>query len=151
MNREIIYLDTSIPSAYFDDRVPERQKSTKKFWEMVLPEYKAVISEITIQELNSISSQELLKKVHALVATFDIWKLNSDIISLAQNYIEQGIFPEKYLTDALHIAIATYYNASYVISWNFEHMVKVKTRRLVNLVNLLKGYNEIEIISPQEL
>jgi hypothetical protein len=40
---------------------------------------------------------------------------------------------------------------SYVVSWNFEHLVKVKTRKSVNLVNILEGFKEIEIVSPQEL
>ena len=32
-----------------------------------------------------------------------------------------------------------------------KQRVKVKTRKTVNLVNIIEGYKEIEIISPQEL
>ena len=38
-----------------------------------------------------------------------------------------------------------------VISWNMEHMVKLKTRREVKAVNILEGYNEIEICTPLEV
>ena len=34
------------------------------------------------------------------------------IRNLANAYIERGIFPEKNLDDALHVAIATYYEVS---------------------------------------
>ena len=39
----------------------------------------------------------------------------------------------------------------YFASWNFKHLVKVGTRREVNLVNALEGYEQIEIIVPPEL
>jgi hypothetical protein len=49
------------------------------------------------------------------------------------------------------VAIASYYKAPYLVSWNFTHLVKVKTRRMVNSINTLEGFGVIEIISPQEL
>lgn len=38
-----------------------------------------------------------------------------------------------------------------IISWNFEHIVKLKTRIMVNGINRLLGYHEIEICSPEEV
>ena len=81
----------------------------------------------------------------------NILKINSKVRALANIYIEKGIFPEKYIDDALHVAVATCHEISYIVSWNFEHLVKVKTRKTVNLVNILEGYKEVEIVSPQEL
>jgi len=37
MKKETVYLDTSVLSAYYDERVKERQKATIRFWEEVLP------------------------------------------------------------------------------------------------------------------
>ncbi|MDI6704171.1 MAG: hypothetical protein QME40_05845 [bacterium] len=70
---------------------------------------------------------------------------------MARAYIEKEIFSEKYIDDALHVAMASYYDISYLVSWNYEHLVKVRTRRLVNSVNILEGFKEIEIVSPLEL
>lgn len=82
-------------------------------------------------------------------------KSNEKIKTLAKAYIKYGVFPDKYFEDALHVGVCSFYNISYLVSclvsWNFEHMVKVKTRRLVNLINVLMDYKEIGIISPQEL
>lgn len=77
--------------------------------------------------------------------------INDQIKNLAKAYIVEGIFPEKYIDDALHVAAASFYKIPYLVSWNFEHLVKVKTKKSVNSVNLLKGYKEIEIILPVEL
>ena len=59
--------------------------------------------------------------------------------------------PEKYISDAEHVSVATVNRMDYVCSWNFRHLVKVSTRREVNLVNALQGYGPVEIIAPPEL
>ena len=151
MKRETLYLDTSVLSAYYDERAKERKDATIKFWENVLPNYKVYISEVTVKELEDTRNETLRKKFKALIESFKALRINKRVKDLANAYIGKGVFPEKYLNDALHVAVASFYGISYVVSWNFEHLVKVRTRKSVNLVNVLEGYKEIEIISPQEL
>ena len=151
MKKVTLYLDTSVPSAYYDERAKDRQEATIKFWEDVLPNYKVYISEITVKELEDTKDETLRRKFKTLIRSFKVLKANKRIRDLANAYIQRGVFPEKYLADALHVAVASFYDISYVVSWNFEHLVKVKTRKSVNLVNILEGYREIEIVSPQEL
>lgn len=57
----------------------------------------------------------------------------------------------KYLNDALHIAIATINEVDIIASWNLEHIVKIKTMIEVNKINLLKGYKQLFIITPEEI
>jgi predicted nucleic acid-binding protein len=151
MKRDSLYFDTSVLSAYYDERVKDRQEATIKFWKDALPNYKVYLSEVTLKELEDTKDEALLKKFTGLIKSFKVPKVNKKIRELANAYIEKGVFPEKYLADALHVAVASFYDISYVVSWNFEHLVKVKTRKSVNLVNILEGYKEIEIVSPQEL
>jgi len=151
MKREKIYLDTSVPSAYFDKRTRERQKATVKFWNEVLPNYQTYISDITVEELENTKDEILRQNLRKLIADFKVLKSNDRIKELASGYIKNKVFPERYFEDALHVAISTFYEIHYLVSWNFEHLVKVKTRNLVKSVNILEGFSEIEIVSPQEL
>jgi len=151
MKKEALYLDTSVLSSYYDERAKERKDSTIKFWGNVLPNYKVYISEVTVKELEDTRNETLRKKFKALIQSFKVLRINKRVKDLANAYIGKGVFPEKYLNDALHVAVASFYGISYLVSWNFEHLVKVRTRKSVNLVNVLEGYQEIEIISPQEL
>ena len=151
MKKEIVYLDTSVLSAYYDKRTKERQEITVKFWNHTLPTYQVCISEITIEELENTRDEILRRKFMQLIEGFKVFKSNERIRDLARIYITRGIFPERYFDDAHHVAIASFYKVAFVVSWNFEHLVKVKTRRLVNSINLLEGFKEIEIVSPQEL
>jgi predicted nucleic acid-binding protein len=45
-----IYLDTTIISALFDKRTPERMFQTRRFWEHI-EEYNVFISELVIDEI----------------------------------------------------------------------------------------------------
>lgn len=104
-----------------------------------------------MEELEDTKDETLRKRLLKAIKDFEVLKTNQKIEDLANTYIENDVFPERYFDDALHVAIASFYEISYLVSWNFEHMVKVKTRRLVRLVNALEGFKEIEIVSPPEL
>ena len=101
--------------------------------------------------MDDTKDENLRKRLRRLIKGFKMLKSNKKIRDLARVYIERGVFSERYVDDALHVAITTLYEISYLVSWNFEHLVKVKTRKWVNSVNTLEGFTEIEIVSPQEL
>ena len=82
---------------------------------------------------------------------FSVLTFGAEDDALAQDYVMRGIFPEKYTSDANHVAITVVNGIEYFASWNFRHLVRVSTRREVNLVNALKGYGPIEIVAPPEL
>ena len=76
---------------------------------------------------------------------------NQEAMELSERYVNEGIIPERYKSDALHIAIAVSNDIDAIVSWNFNHIVKLKTRIMVNGINKLLGYHEIEICSPEEV
>jgi len=151
MKKETLYFDTSVPSAYYDKRAKERQEQTIAFWKEIVPQYRIFISEVTTRELADTKDARLRTKFFKLVQPFKLLKTNSIIQDLAEAYVEHGIIPEKYIDDALHLAVASYNNIHFIVSWNFDHIVKVKTRKLIKSVNTLKGFSEIEIVAPIEL
>ena len=69
----------------------------------------------------------------------------------AKELFHYSIIPEKFINDALHIAIATVNEIDSVVSWNLEHIVKIKTIVEVNRINIKKGYKQIFIITPEEI
>jgi hypothetical protein len=61
------------------------------------------------------------------------------------------IIPQRYRTDGLHIAIATVNDLDMIISMNFEHIVKRKTKIGTGNINALNGYRAVEIYSLMEV
>lgn len=151
MNKEKIYFDTSVPSAYYDVRTRERMEFTKEFWQHKIGVYELYVSTLVIDELSQTTPNDLRRNLLKLVDNCAVLRLDNEAEVLAEAYLEAGILPQKYFNDALHIAVATINGIKFLVSWNFEHFVNVKTRQMVNLVNLKEGYGVIEIIAPPEL
>jgi len=144
-----IYLDTSVLNFYITPQDIEKQEITKTFFKKINAEF--YISELVVEEANRSKEPkrteliELIKKINPIVLTY-----SEEIDSLASLYVMEGIIPKEYLPDAYHVAFTSVYEIDILVSWNLEHMVKVKTRRMVSSVNLRLGYKIIEISTPGE-
>jgi hypothetical protein len=146
-----IYLDTTVPSVFLDDRTPDRQELTRDFWNHRMNDFEPVISDVVIKEIRDTPDVAKLEAMEKLVINFPVLALDPEARQLRRQYLRQGVFSEKYRADANHVAIAAVNRIGYILSWNFRHLVKVRTRREVNLVNAAWGYEPIEIITPPEL
>jgi len=152
MRKLKIYLDTSVPSAYYDESNKNRCEITKKWWdEKLFQENEVYISEIALMEISRTKNEVLRNKLKTLVKAAQRLVVVEGTIELAKAYIKQGIIPKDYYDDALHISLAAISGMDVIVSWNFKHMVNLATRRQVRAINILNGYNEIDIVSPEEL
>ena len=144
-----IYIDTSIFGGYFDK---EFEKWTKKlFEEFKEGYYNAVISDITLRELEDAPSEvrELEGKIPQEAKEYIIFNEEANLLSKA--YIEEGVISDRFLLDSQHIALATVERVDVLVSWNFKHIVNLSKIHLYNGVNLKKGYPLLEIRSPLEV
>ena len=144
-----VYLDTSVISALFDERTPERMAQTSQMWTL-LDDYEVCISSLVELELSN-TTKPFMSRLLEAVENFTVLEINDDVYKLADIYVEKEIFSEKYYDDAVHVAVASINNVGILLSWNFAHLVKMKTRRMVALVNSEKNYLPVEIIAPPEL
>jgi predicted nucleic acid-binding protein len=145
-----VYLDTSVISALFDERNPERKSLTKIFFNGI-DEFDAYISDITVAEIEQTPDKELRTKMNDIKAQFSVLSSTEDVEWLGNKYMEYGAVPERYAEDAYHIAIAVINEIDFLLSWNFKHIVRRKTRDIVQMVNTLNRFKHIEIMTPAEL
>lgn len=145
-----VYLDTSVISALFDESNPERKSLTEAFFREI-ENFETFISEITRAEIERTLDDELRSKMRGAILEFLLLPLTAEIERIASEYIGHGAVPEGYPEDAYHIAIATINEVDYLLSWNFKHIVRRKTRDIVRMVNTLNNLRQIEIMTPAEL
>lgn len=153
MKKLKLYLETSIFNFAFSEQSPDYKEATLKLLDAVRAGgYEVYISEIVVREINA-ANKEKAAMMMGLINDLEPERLeiNKEIEILAEEYIKAKLIPVKYIDDALHLAIASFYELDAVLTWNFEHMVKLKTRKGVTAVNTLFGYNSIEIITPLEI
>lgn len=144
------YLDTSTISALFDDRNPERKLLTEEFFAKI-GIYNIYISELTVAEIERTPDLELRSKMKKTIKGFLILELNESVEELAKEYTKHGAVPISYLEDAYHIAVAVLNEMDYLISWNFRHIVRKRTKDIIRMVNTLRNLKQVEIITPGEL
>ena len=151
MKRKLkVYLDTSVISALFDERNPERKSLTESFFEQI-ESFDPFVSEITTAEIERTPDLTLRSKMNEVVLQFQALPLTDNVEWLANEYVHYGAVPESYLEDAYHIAVAVINEMDCILSWNFRHIVRRKTRDIVKMVNTIDTFRQIEIVTPAEL
>ncbi|OIO75531.1 MAG: hypothetical protein AUJ85_02925 [Elusimicrobia bacterium CG1_02_37_114] len=147
------YIETSVFNFVFADDEPSRRDLTKYLFQKVQGDNVEIyISEVVITEIND-APEDIKNKLLSLIKKYKpyVIPIDEETKLLANKYISEGIIPEKFIADALHIAVTSVNDLDVIISWNFKHIVKLKTKIEANGVNKLLGYKEIEICTPEEV
>ena len=152
MQKEKIYIETTLFNFYFDVEREQHIDTIKVFEDIVKGKYDAYTSVAVIKELEAAP----FEKREKMMALFEQYKikvldLNPKIEKLADMYVAHGIIPLKYRTDGVHIAVAAVNDLDTIISMNFQHIIKRKTKIGVKKINSLNGYRAVEICTPMEV
>lgn len=132
-----VYPDTSTLGGCFDEEFAEWSNA-------LIEEFKTgkkllILSDLTLQELEP-APQEVKDKLSEIPKEYQIGiGIIDEAVQLAETYINEGALTIKNFNDALHIALATLYNADVLASWNFKHIVNLNRIRLYNSINLKLG------------
>ncbi|MDR2428681.1 MAG: hypothetical protein LBD62_02625 [Candidatus Margulisbacteria bacterium] len=124
----------------------------KLFAEIKAGKYEPYTSDYVLQELKR-ADQPKQEQMIELIEQYNVMFLSPNVEAerLADVYISRGIIPQKHLIDAQHIAMTTVSDLDFIVSYNFQHIVKRKTLLMTKTVNLQEGYREIGIFSPTEV
>ena len=149
-----IYLETTIFNFPFVDDAPQyKADALQLFAEIKAGKFKAYTSEYVILELDDTKDTAKLDRMKALIADYGITVIpvSEEAELLADIYVNAGIIPAKYGTDALHIASATVAGFDFVVSLNFKHIVKHKTIFETEVINTREGFKRVFIHTPAEV
>jgi len=149
-----IYLETTIFNFPFVDDAPDlRAETIRLFRDIEAGKFIPYTSEYVVQELERTQNVEKLEKMKNLIIDYDVEVLpmNENAEQLAKIYIKEGIIKEKKGEDAIHIATATIANLDFIVSLNFQHIVKHKTIIQTEIINAREGYKRVFIYTPAEV
>jgi predicted nucleic acid-binding protein len=149
MHKQRIYIDTSVIGGCCDD---EFAKESRTLFEMACAgTVTLLISDLLIRELAGAPAVVRQVLEASPEDAFELVTVTEEVEFLRDCYMEAAILGDAARNDALHIATATVYRADLVVSWNFRHIVHVEKIRRFNAVNLVQGYQPIDIRSPKEV
>lgn len=137
----------------FHDDTPEKMEITHLFWEICKSgKYDIFVSPVFFREMNDCPQPKLGQMYDMLgLIAFEELDETDEVRALAAEYIRNGVLTKSSYADCLHVAHAVVGSCDFVVSWNYDHLVKVKTIQGVKVVNVANWYNEIGIVTPEML
>ena len=126
---------------------------TRQLWEMSRTgKYEVYLSTVTLEEIEDCPEpkrSQLLDYLEQI--NYTLIQINNNVAEIAEQIIEMGILTKKSNDDCQHIGAAIIGECDCIISWNFKHIVNIKTIRGIRAITILKGHKPIEILNPSVL
>ena len=149
-----VYIDTSA-IGYLDEneeRYSKDKEAMLALWAKIKSyEFAAVISELTLDELNANQNTDKLEILTDYLAQieYEIVETGSIAEHIAEMLkVTEILVADKHKNDRLHIGTAIENDCDIIVSMNFKHLVNVATIRGVRAISNLKGFKSIDIIQP---
>ncbi len=148
-----IYVETSVFNFVFADDAPEKRQDTLVLFDEIRQgRYVPYTSDTVIRELDRATEPKRTKMLSLIGKYgFTVLPVAPEASLLARRYVAEGVIPQKYATDSIHIAAASVHDLDFIVSFNFKHIVKRKTITMTEAINLREGYKRIGIFSPTEV
>ncbi|GAB6392835.1 MAG: type II toxin-antitoxin system VapC family toxin [Treponematales bacterium] len=107
LNIPHLYVESTMFNFYFYGKGKEKQAHTLRLFDAIAAgTYEAFTSEYALRELRR-DTEARYKKMAALIEKYRLrtLPLSREVDTLALQYVNKGIIPEKYADDASHIAV----------------------------------------------
>jgi predicted nucleic acid-binding protein len=147
-----LYLETTVFNYYFDTDRDGHEDTVRLFEAIGRGKFEGYASEYVTEELER-TQEPKRSEMLTLVEKYGIKILDyvEQIKQLTVLYIENRIIPEKYRIDSAHIAMASIYNLDCIVSYNFKHINRSKTKILTAHINREAGYSGVVICTSKEV
>jgi hypothetical protein len=150
-----LYLDSSVLGYSVSRFAPQRKKEANILLRQIREgRFVGGYSFVTEAEISA-APKRLAEKLRRKIASSGLRRVRvrsrSEVFDLAYLYCRQGIIPQEFLEDALHIAVATLWRADALVSYNFTHIVRLETMLGVNAINRRKNHADIFLCQPSEV
>ena len=149
--QKLIYIETTIPSFYHTLRTDAesrvRQKWTRQWWNEYADIFTLVSSAAVIEELSGGTGEKIQDRLDLLKGV-ELLSITDDIEQIARTYIERLVMPRAPSGDALHLAIASFYNADSLLTWNCRHLANANKIHLIRQINQELGLSTPELTTP---
>lgn len=152
--RKRIYVETTIPSFYFEPRsdaeMVARREWTRRWWAGAGDIYELVTSAAVVEELSRgdfPARQDCLR----LIEHLPLVPMEQAVAEIVRTYIAQKVMPRDPVGDALHLALASHHRCDFLVTWNCHHLANANKFDHIRRVNAMMGVFVPALVTPLEL
>ncbi len=138
-----LYLETTTFNWFFDER-KGHEDVVRLFEAVKAGQFAGYTSHYVTDELDKAEEPKRTNMLH-LIDEYGIIELDSkpEVVVLAKEYINAGAVPKSQSFDSLHVAFASVHRLNVIVSYNFHHINRNKTKTLIPLINAKHGFLEM--------
>ena len=150
----LIYVETSIPSFYFETRERTRFQAmrewTREWWDVAKVRDTLVTSEAVFAELSR-APEPKRSEAAALLKPLRVLAGGPDVDTVVDAYLAHRLMPRDALGDARHLALATFHRCDILATWNCQHLANANKLAHIRNVNASMGMETPLLVTPFEL
>lgn len=151
-----VYIETTIPSFYFETRrnveCVSRRNWTRRWWDEHRHEHKLATSLIVQNELSDPEYPEAKRRnALALIRELPVLDVGARIDEIVEAYVENLLMPQQPTADAIYLALASHYRCDVLLTWNCVHLANPNKFRHIANINKRLGLAVPAVITPLEL
>lgn len=154
MTKPRVYVETTIPSFYHETRtepdIVARRDWTRQWWSNATQRYELVTSPAVLDELAGGSPDRSAERL-ALVRDLPLLPIEPVIVQIVRTYIQHQVMPADPAGDALHLAMASYHQCDFLVTWNCRHLANANKFGHIRRVNTMLGLWVPALVTPLEL
>lgn len=150
-----VYIETSIVS-YLTAR-PARdliaaawQNATSSWWTTQRLRFELYTSQLVVEEAEQ-GDHDAARRRLAALSELPHLAITDEVTELAIALLKAGALPNAATGDAMHVALASYHEVDYLLTWNCRHIDNAEMKPLIRSVCINNGYQYPEICTPLEL
>ena len=151
---KLVYVETSVPSFYFDTRgshdMQAMRQWTREWWSLPKFGQELVIGPPVLVELGEAPASKRDKAL-GLIEELRILPYTDEITEIVEVYFAHKLMPLAAQGDADHLALASFYNCDWLVTWNCKHLANANKFGHIHRVNGLLGLRTPALVTPQQL
>jgi hypothetical protein len=152
--RKLIYVETSIPSFYFETRTsPEAavmRDWTRVWWDKHRHEHDLCTGDAVLAELSNAPSPKREQTLE-LIGGVRRLEFSAELEEILAAYWAHKLMPRGTYGDGAHLALASYYNCDWLLTWNCRHLANSNKFEHIDRINALLRLRSPRIITPLHL
>jgi predicted nucleic acid-binding protein len=154
MPKPRVYVETTIPSFYYDRRkdaaVVSRRVWTREWWSTAATEYELVTGAPVLAELLAGITSRVAPRIR-LVGELPIFLPDDLVDETVRFYVQHKLMPSRPLEDAQHVAIASHNQCDFIVTWNCKHLANPNKALHLARINSMLGLHVPAIVTPWDL
>ena len=149
-----VYLETSFFSACATTRTDVDSQSWKgrslSWLKTQASRHELLISAEVIAELSA-PNYPMRDVALQFTVGIELLPIHEEVLAPAQMLIDSRVMPGPLKGDAIHVAVAAYHGAEYLLSWNVKHLANPRKRVHLAQILMTAGKAVPTIVTPDVL